>query len=63
MPLFVAGFLETLNSDLNLKRTKQLGCKLQYLKSLMYTAAHQDWGTILDIHTTIVVDIECGHRH
>ena len=62
MPLFVAGFIESLDSDIKRGRTEQLNSKLMHLKSLMYAASYQDWDVILELNTAIVSDIERGHR-
>ena len=62
MPLFVAGFIESLDSDIKRGRTEQLNCKLMHLKGLMYAASYQNWDVILELHTAIVSDIERVHR-
>ena len=62
MPLFVAGFIETLHTDIKSGRMRNLGYKLCYLKNLMYTATLKEWGTILDLHTVVLLDIERGNR-
>ena len=58
--LFVAGFLESLSSDIKHERIKKVDCKLQHLKSLIYAASLHEWSTILELHTAIVLDIERG---
>ena len=62
MPLFVAGFVEALEVDIKHGRVKMIDRKLRHLKSLMYTASFQNWDTILELHSAIVLDIERGNR-
>ena len=63
MPLFVAGFIESLRHDFKHQKLNKVQNKLQHLKNLMYAATHQEWETILDLHSAIVLDIEHGNRH
>ena len=63
MPLFVAGTIESILSDVMSKRFSLVHNKLVHLKSLMYHATYNEWSTILDLHAAIVTEIERGHRN
>ena len=43
MPLFVAGYIEALSSDLRHNKIERVTSKLVHLQNLMYTATHRDW--------------------
>ena len=62
MPLFIAGFLETLLVDLKRRGRTRVTDKIRHLKSLMYNATQLDWDTILDMHAAVVIEIERGNR-